>query len=30
MESFRKYVLAKPESFRMESFRNNLSDNMFE
>jgi hypothetical protein len=27
--SFRKYVFAKPESFRMESFRKNLSEGIF-
>jgi hypothetical protein len=29
MESFRINFLAKPESFRMESFRRNLSENIF-
>jgi hypothetical protein len=29
MESFRIDFLAKPESFRMESFRRNLSENIF-
>jgi hypothetical protein len=26
---FQKIILAKPESFRMKSFRKNLSENMF-
>jgi hypothetical protein len=29
IESFRIDFLAKPESFRMESFRRNLSENIF-